>query len=148
MANDFKKNEENISFKDKLLSTLSQNAKNELLKYNLLDDISNYKYTMSLDCNDLNALLDSDEIAVYFNDYIDDMSDFAPNFVKSIEFLKDSILIIRFFQKLDLKIINDVAKKIKLLFGKKVPIILASQSDQSVNRIHITFIGTTSDIVM
>lgn len=133
---------------ENLLNGLQKNAKEELIKYNLLDDLINYKYTILLDSVDINDILGDDGIAVYYNDFINDISDFVPRYVNSVEFLRASILVVRFYEELNLKVLNEIVEKIKKVFGKKVPILFASQEDKSEARIHITFIGVAQNIVM
>ena len=60
-----KKEETNIQ-NETILKKLSLNAKKELLKYNLLNDLINYKYTILLDSVDINDVLSEDEIGVYY----------------------------------------------------------------------------------
>lgn len=142
-----KKEEINIQ-NETLLKKISLNAKKELIKYNLLHDLINYKYTILLDSVDINDILGDDGIAVYYNDFINDISDFVPRYVNSVEFLRASILVVRFYEELNLKVLNEIVEKIKKVFGKKVPILFASQEDKSEARIHITFIGIAQNIVM
>lgn len=142
-----KKEEINIQ-NETLLKKISLNAKKELIKYNLLHDLINYKYTILLDSVDINDILGDDGIAVYYNDLINDISDFVPRYVNSVEFLRASILVVRFYEELNLKVLNEIVEKIKKVFGKKVPILFASQEDKSEARIHITFIGIAQNIVM
>lgn len=133
---------------ENLLNGLQKNAKEELIKYNLLDDLINYKYTIMLDSVDINDILGDDEIVVYYNDSINDISDFVPRYVKPVEFLKASILVVRFYEELNLKVLNEIVEKIKKIFGKKVSILFASQEDKSGSQIHITFLGVAHNIVM
>ena len=51
-----KKEETNIQ-NETILKKLSLNAKKELLKYDLLNDLINYKYTILLDSVDINDVL-------------------------------------------------------------------------------------------
>lgn len=142
-----KKEETNIQ-NETILKKLSLNAKKELLKYNLLNDLINYKYTILLDSVDINDVLSEDEIGVYYNDFINNISDFELQYIMPIEYLKSSILVVRFYDELNLKILNEIIGKIKKKFGKKVPIIFACQGNKSDTRIHITFIGVAQNIVM
>ncbi len=142
-----KKEETNIQ-NETILKKLSLNAKKELLKYNLLNDLINYKYTILLDSVDINDVLSEDEIGVYYNDFINNISDFELQYIMPIEYLKSSILVVRFYDELNLKILNEIIVKIKKKFGKKVPIIFACQENKSDTRIHITFIGVAQNIVM
>ena len=142
-----KKEETNIQ-NETILKKLSLNAKKELLKYNLLNDLINYKYTILLDSVDINDVLSEDEIGVYYNDFINNISDFELQYIMPIEYLKSSILVVRFYDELNLKILNEIIGKIKKKFGKKVPIIFACQENKSDTRIHITFIGVAQNIVM
>ena len=137
-----KKEETNIQ-NETILKKLSLNAKKELLKYNLLNDLINYKYTILLDSVDINDVLSEDEIGVYYNDFINNISDFELQYIMPIEYLKSSILVVRFYDELNLKILNEIIGKIK-----KVPIIFACQENKSDTRIHITFIGVAQNIVM
>ena len=130
-----KKEETNIQ-NETILKKLSLNAKKELLKYNLLDSV------------DINDVLSEDEIGVYYNDFINNISDFELQYIMPIEYLKSSILVVRFYDELNLKILNEIIGKIKKKFGKKVPIIFACQENKSDTRIHITFIGVAQNIVM
>lgn len=142
-----KKEETNIQ-NETILKKLSLNAKKELLKYNLLNDLINYKYTILLDSVDINDALSEDEIGVYYNDFINNISDFELQYIMPIEYLKSSILVVRFYDELNLKILNEIIGKIKKKFGKKVPIKFACQENKSDTRIHITFIGVAQNIVM
>ena len=142
-----KKEEINIQ-NETLLKKISLNAKKELIKYNLLHDLINYKYTILLDSVDINDILGDDGIAVYYNDFINDISDFELQYIMPIEYLKSSILVVRFYDELNLKIVNEIIGKIKKKFGKKVPIIFGCQENKSDTRIHITFIGVAQNIVM
>ena len=142
-----KKEETNIQ-NETILKKLSLNAKKELLKYDLLNDLKNYKYTILLDSVDINDVLSEDEIGVYYNDFINNISDFELQYIMPIEYLKSSILVVRFYDELNLKILNEIIGKIKKKFGKKVPIIFACQENKSDTRIHITFIGVAQNIVM
>lgn len=142
-----KKEETNIQ-NETILKKLSLNAKKELLKYNLLNDLINYKYTILLDSFDINDVLSEDEIGVYYNDFINNISDFELQYIMPIEYLKSSILVVRFYDELNLKILNEIIGKIKKKFGKKVPIKFACQENKSDTRIHITFIGVAQNIVM
>ena len=142
-----KKEETNIQ-NETILKKLSLNAKKGLLKYNLLNDLINYKYTILLDSVDINDVLSEDEIGVYYNDFINNISDFELQYIMPIEYLKSSILVVRFYDELNLKILNEIIGKIKKKFGKKVPIIFACQENKSDTRIHITFIGVAQNIVM
>lgn len=142
-----KKEETNIQ-NETILKKLSLNAKKELLKYNLLNDLINYKYTILLDSVDINDVLSEDEIGVYYNDFINNISDFELQYIMPIEYLKSSILVVRFYDELNLKILNEIIGKIKKKIGKKVPIIFACQENKSDTRIHITFIGVAQNIVM
>ena len=131
-----KKEETNIQ-NETILKKLSLNAKKELLKYTIL-----------LDSVDINDVLSEDEIGVYYNDFINNISDFELQYIMPIEYLKSSILVVRFYDELNLKILNEIIGKIKKKFGKKVPIIFACQENKSDTRIHITFIGVAQNIVM
>lgn len=142
-----KKEETNIQ-NETILKKLSLNAKKELLKYDLLNDLINYKYTILLDSVDINDVLSEDEIGVYYNDFINNISDFELQYIMPIEYLKSSILVVRFYDELNLKILNEIIGKIKKKIGKKVPIIFACQENKSDTRIHITFIGVAQNIVM
>lgn len=142
-----KKEETNIQ-NETILKKLSLNAKKELLKYDLLNDLINYKYTILLDSVDINDVLSEDEIGVYYNDFINNISDFELQYIMPIEYLKSSILVVRFYDELNLKILNEIIGKIKKKFGKKVSIIFACQENKSDTRIHITFIGVAQNIVM
>lgn len=142
-----KKEETNIQ-NETILKKLSLNAKKELLKYNLLNDLINYKYTILLDSVDINDVLSEDEIGVYYNDFINNISDFELQYIMPIEYLKSSILVVRFYDELNLKILNEIIGKIKKKIGKKVPIKFACQENKSDTRIHITFIGVAQNIVM
>lgn len=107
-----KKEETNIQ-NETILKKLSLNAKKELLKYNLLNDLINYKYTILLDSVDINDVLSEDEIGVYYNDFINNISDFELQYIMPIEYLKSSILVVRFYDELNLKILNEIIGKIK-----------------------------------
>ena len=120
-----KKEETNIQ-NETILKKLSLNAKKELLKYNLLNDLINYKYTILLDSVDINDVLSEDEIGVYYNDFINNISDFELQYIMPIEYLKSSILVVRFYDELNLKILNEIiVKKYQLnLLVKKIKVIL------------------------
>lgn len=118
-----KKEETNIQ-NETILKKLSLNAKKELLKYNLLNDLINYKYTILLDSVDINDVLSEDEIGVYYNDFINNISDFELQYIMPIEYLKSSILVVRFYDELNLKILNEIIGKIKKNLVKKYQLYL------------------------
>ena len=118
-----KKEETNIQ-NEIILKKLSLNAKKELLKYNLLNDLINYKYTILLDSVDINDVLSEDEIGVYYNDFINNISDFELQYIMPIEYLKSSILVVRFYDELNLKILNEIIGKIKKNLVKKYQLYL------------------------
>lgn len=118
-----KKEEINIQ-NETLLKKISLNAKKELIKYNLLHDLINYKYTILLDSVDINDILGDDGIAVYYNDFINDISDFELQYIMPIEYLKSSILVVRFYDELNLKILNEIIGKIKKNLVKKYQLYL------------------------
>lgn len=118
-----KKEETNIQ-NETILKKLSLNAKKELLKYDLLNDLINYKYTILLDSVDINDVLSEDEIGVYYNDFINNISDFELQYIMPIEYLKSSILVVRFYDELNLKILNEIIGKIKKNLVKKYQLYL------------------------
>lgn len=94
------------------------------MKYNLLNDLINYKYTILLDSVDINDVLSEDEIGVYYNDFINNISDFELQYIMPIEYLKSSILVVRFYDELSLKILNEIIGKIKKNLVKKYQLYL------------------------